>query len=82
MKHQVFAEVAANISELEADPVKVVSSGHGMPVAIIMRNKAIFYCVPAAACEALMELIDNFDLLQIVKDRLDDPSVGVGFNDL
>jgi len=42
MKHQMFSEVAANISELEADPMKVVSGGHGMPVAIIKRNKAIF----------------------------------------
>ncbi|MBK1653498.1 type II toxin-antitoxin system Phd/YefM family antitoxin [Allochromatium vinosum] len=82
MKHQVFAEVAANISELEADPMKVISGGHGMPVAIMDRNKAIFYCVPAAAYEALIELIDDLELLRIVKERLDEPSIGVKLNDL
>ena len=59
MPHPVLADTAASISELKANPMKVVASGHGMPIAVLNRNAPAFYCVPAAAYEAMMELIDD-----------------------
>ncbi len=57
--------------------MKVVSSGNGMPIAVLNRNEPAFYCVPAAAYEAMMELLDDIDLLKIVKERMDEPAVRV-----
>ena len=82
MTYQVLTEVAASISELKANPMKVVSSGQGMPIAVLNRNEPAFYCVPAAAYEAMMELIDDVELLKIVKERLDEPAVKVKLDDL
>ncbi|NVZ10980.1 type II toxin-antitoxin system Phd/YefM family antitoxin [Allochromatium humboldtianum] len=82
MTYQVLTEVAASISELKANPMKVVSSGQGMPIAVLNRNEPAFYCVPAAAYEAMMELIDDVELLKIVKERLDEPAVKVTLDDL
>jgi antitoxin StbD len=82
MTYQVLTEVAASISELKANPMKVVSSGQGMPIAVLNRNEPAFYCVPAAAYEAMMELIDDVELLKIVKERLDEPAVRVTLDDL
>jgi antitoxin StbD len=82
MTHQILTEIAASISELKANPMKVVLSGHGMPIAVLNRNEPAFYCVPAAAYEAMMELIDDIELLKLVKARLGEPSVRVSLDDL
>lgn len=82
MSYQVLTDVAASISELKANPMKVVASGAGMPIAVLNRNEPAFYCVPAAAYEAMMELIDDIELLKIVKARLAEESVRVSLDDL
>jgi antitoxin StbD len=82
MTFQVFTDITASISELKANPMKVVASGEGMPIAVLNRNEPAFYCVPAQAYEALMELIDDVELLKIVKKRLAEESVRVSIDDL
>lgn len=82
MTHQILADTAASISELKANPMKVVASGEGMPVAVLNRNEPAFYCVPAAAYEAMLELIDDIELLKIVKQRENEPSVKVSLDEL
>lgn len=78
----MLTETAASISELKTNPMKVVASAHGMPVAVLNRNAPAFYCVPAAAYEAMMELIDDTELLKIVKERQHENSVRVSLDDL
>lgn len=82
MTYQILTESAASISELKTNPMKVVASGHGMPVAVLNRNAPAFYCVPAAAYEAMMELIDDAELLKIVNQRQHEKSVRVSLDDL
>jgi antitoxin StbD len=76
------AETAASISEFKADPMKVVSKGKGMPVVVLSRNEPAFYCVPAAAYEALMELVDDVELLELVKQREQEQSMKVSVDDV
>jgi antitoxin StbD len=82
MTHQILTEVAASISELKANPMKVVSSGEGMPIAVLNRNEPAFYCVPARAYEAMMDLLEDKELLALVKSRLDEESIKVSLDDL
>lgn len=82
MTYQVLTDTAASITELKANPMKVVSSGNGLPIAVLNRNEPAFYCVPAQAYEALMELIDDAELLKVVNERLDEDSVQVSLDDL
>ena len=82
MTYQVLTEIAASISELKSNPMKVVASGNGMPIAVLNRNEPAFYCVPAQAYEALMELIDDAQLLKLVKERLNEETVKVTLDDL
>ncbi len=82
MNCHVLTDVAASISELKANPMKVVASGGGMPIVVLNRNEPAFYCVPALAYEAMMELIDDMELLKVVKDRLSEESVKVSLNEL
>ena len=82
MTHQILAEVSASISELKTNPMKVVASGNGMPIAVLNHNEPAFYCVPAAAYEAMMELLDDVELLRIVKERMNEPAITVSLDDL
>ncbi|WP_049631235.1 type II toxin-antitoxin system Phd/YefM family antitoxin [Cellvibrio sp. pealriver] len=82
MSHQILTDVAASISDLKANPMKVVASGQGLPVVVLNRNEPAFYCVPAAAYEAMMELIDDMELLKLVKARQAEESVKVSLDDL
>lgn len=82
MSYPILANMAASISELKANPMKVVASGRGMPIAVLNRNAPAFYCVPAAAYEAMMELIDDAALLKLVEQRQNEPAVPVALDDL
>lgn len=62
--------------------MKVVSSGEGMPIAVLNRNQPAFYCVPAAAYEAMMEMLDDRELLKWVKERMDEPAIPVTLDEL
>ena len=82
MTVRVLADVAASISELKANPMKVASSAYGEPVAILNRNEPAFYCVPAEVFEQLMDKIEDLELLQIVQERENEETVTVSLDDL
>ncbi|NHN36497.1 antitoxin [Pseudomaricurvus alcaniphilus] len=82
MTHVILTEIAASISELKANPMKVIASGKGMPIAVLNRNKPAFYCVPAEAYEAMMDLIEDKELLKLAKSRIKDDSVKVSMGEL
>jgi antitoxin StbD len=82
MTTQILTDVAASISELKANPMKVVASGEGFPIAVLNRNEPAFYCVPAEAYEAMMDLIEDVELLAVVKSRLAEESVKVTMDEL
>ena len=82
MPVQVLSDVAASISELKANPMKVVSSGDGFPVAVLNRNQPVFYCVPSAAYEALLDMVDDVELRKLIKERQDEPTLTVTLDEL
>ena len=82
MTSQIFANTLASISELKANPMKVVASGLGMPIAVLNRNEPAFYCVPAKVYEAMLELIEDRDLLAIATARADEESISVSIDEL
>ena len=82
MAFPILADTAASISELKANPMKVVASGNGLPVVVLNRNEPAFYCVPAAAYASLIDLLDDLDLLTIAKERLAEPSIRVTLDEL
>lgn len=82
MTTRILVEVAASISELKANPMKVATSAYGEPVAILNRNKLAFYCVPAEAYEMLMDKLEDLELLAIAKEREAEESISVNIDDL
>lgn len=82
MTSRVLADVAASITEFKANPMKVATSAHGEAVAVLNRNEPAFYCVPAAAYEALMDKLEDMELLKIAKERANEESISVDLNGL
>ena len=65
----ILSDVSAGISELKKNPMSVVEQGDGSPVAILNRNKPVFYAVPANLYENMMDIIDDIELVALVESR-------------
>lgn len=50
------------------------------PVAIIDRNRPVFYCVPAALYEQMLDELDEKDLVQMITERQNQPLREVDLN--
>ncbi len=82
MPSQILADVAASVSELKKNPMATVASGEGFPVAILNHNEPVFYLVPAAAYEALMDKLEDMELAAVVAARQDQPEIAVDWDEL
>lgn len=82
MSTRILADVATSITELKANPMKAVASGHGKTVAVLNHNAPAFYCVPADAYEKLLDQLEDLNLLALAKGRESDPNIKVTLDDL
>jgi antitoxin StbD len=82
MTTRILTEIAASISELKANPMKVALSANGEPIAVLNRNEPAFYCIPAQAYESLMDRIEDLELMAIVDARKDEETIKVDINEL
>lgn len=82
MTYQVLASTMASISELKKNPMGTVAAGDGAPVAILNRNEPAFYCVPAPAFEAMMELLEDIELNAIADSRIGEPIIKIRLDEL
>jgi antitoxin StbD len=78
----ILSRVTASVTDLKRNPMGTVEAGAGGTVAILNRNKAVFYCVPSAEYEAMLDRLDDMDLNSIADARADSPEVAVSLNDL
>ncbi|EPO5574426.1 TPA: type II toxin-antitoxin system Phd/YefM family antitoxin [Klebsiella pneumoniae] len=78
MTNIILCDVTASVSELKNDPVATASAGY--PVAIIDRNRPVFYCVPAALYEQMLDALDEKDLVQLITERQNQPLREVDLN--
>lgn len=82
MTHIVLSQVVASISELKKNPMGTVAAGRGLSVAILNRNEPAFYCVPAKEYEAMMDRLEDMELVALCRERENDSTIKVSLNDL
>lgn len=80
----VLADVAVSVSELKKNPSAVLSGAGGATVAVLNHNRVMGYMVPADVYEAMIERLDDLELAQVVKARIDanETPVRVSLDDL
>ncbi len=69
---QILANYTASISELKKSPSAVIEEAGNEPVAILNHNKPSAYLVPSTLYEKMMEIIDDYYLAQLVRERQND----------
>ena len=80
--HPVLADASAGISELKKNPMAIVKHAEGAPVAILNRNRPVFYAVPAAAWETMINKLEDLELAALVREREGETEIEVGVDDL
>lgn len=81
---QVLADFSVSISELKKNPSSLLLQANGSPIAVLNHNKPAAYLVPADTYEALMDMIEDYELAKLVEERLGDKeqAVPVSLDDL
>lgn len=82
MGKPLLADFGISISELKKNPSAAIRAADGAPVAILNRNTPEAYLVPAEAWEALLEALDDMELVRIVKERQGQKRIRVDIDDL
>ncbi|SDB27834.1 antitoxin StbD [Pseudomonas sp. NFACC23-1] len=67
----VLADVVVSLSELKKNPSSVLNGANGAPVAVLNHNRVMGYMVPASVYEAMVERLDELELAQMVKARIE-----------
>lgn len=79
---RLFARASVSISDLKKNPSRIINQSEGEPVAILNHNKPSAYIIPAAAFEALMERLEDYELSRVVQEREHESSVKVSLDEL
>ena len=81
---QVLADLSVSISELKKNPSALLSQASGSPIAVLNHNKPAAYLIPAETYEALLEMIEDYELSRLVEERRGDKeqAVAVSLDDL
>lgn len=70
--HQIHAKYSVSITEFKKKPSAMLHNSGGEPVAILNNNKPEAYIVSAETYEKMLNLIEDLELGQIIKERLKD----------
>jgi antitoxin StbD len=79
---RIQANVAVSVSDLKRNPSAVFEQSGGDAVAVLNHNRVMGYMVPAALYEAMMERLDDEDLIRIARERMGEPSYPVALDGL
>lgn len=73
----VHANLSASISEFKKNPSALLAQANGETVALLNHNIPTAYIVPAKTYEIMLEAIENFELLELAKSRLQEKSKAI-----
>lgn len=79
---RVEAEIAVSVSDLKKNPTAIVDGARGSPVAILNHNRVMAYMVPAGTYEAMIDVLDDQALVEVIRARADEKGEPVSLDDL
>lgn len=78
----ILSSTTIGITELKRNPMVIVDEAEGETVAVLNRNRPVFYAVPVGAYEAMMERLEDAELAAVVRAREHQPRIEVDWDDL
>lgn len=79
---RLSADIAVSVSDLKKSPSAVIDGAGGQAVAVLNHNRVVAYMVPAEAYEAMVDRLDDLDLIDIIQARSEEQPVRVSLADL
>ena len=67
--HPIYAENTISITDLRRNPSRILEDAGNLPVAVLNHNKPAAYLLSAKAYEALLDQLDDAELVKIAKQR-------------
>lgn len=82
--NSILSQYTASITELKKNPTEMIRKAHGESIAILNRNTPTAYLVSPETYEALLDAVDELELISTVKKRQADigKAVEVDLDDL
>jgi len=80
----ILTNLSVSVTELKKNPTALLNAANGEPVAILNHNKPAAYLVPADVYEKMLNLIEDFELRDLINERLkeQDKAIPVSLDDL
>ena len=69
-KETILSDLSVSMTEFKKNPNAALRKSGGQAVAVLSHNKPVFYMVPPDRYEAMLEEIDDLQLVREVKERL------------
>ena len=66
----VLADTSIGITELKKNPSAIIREAGARTIVVLHHNKPSAYLVPASTYEALMDVLDDLQLLPLVQQRI------------
>ena len=67
---QIFADLSVSMTEFKKNPAKVMRSADNRPVAVLSHNKPAFYMLAPELFQALLDELEDKELVKIARQRL------------
>ena len=74
---KVLTRFTASITELKKNPSALIKESGGDPIAILNHNRPSAYLVPADTFEAMIDLLEDIELGNIIEERKDEMAEAV-----
>ena len=79
---RVEAAMVVSVSDLKKSPTSIMNESRGQPVAVLNHNRVMAYMLDPKTYEAMLERLDDLDLIEIIKARAGEVGVPVSIDDL
>lgn len=66
------ADLSASVTEFKRSPTRLIAQAGGRPLAVLVNNRPAFYALSAETFERIADLIDDLELAEIARSRLQD----------
>lgn len=80
--HNVLADTCVSVTELKRNYTKILAQAEQQPVAVLNHNRPEAYLLPAALYERMLDLLDDAQDTQLVRERAKGPFIEVQLADL
>jgi antitoxin StbD len=66
----IYADLSVSMTEFKKNPAKIVRSADKKPVAVLNHNKPAFYMLAPELFEALLQELEDRELVELARQRL------------